>query len=171
MNARATHWRRKGRFSLNVNPARKLRNAGRNATFAAWVLIPAELHGVCSPRRILSEVKIASKRNIVSKLLVKPPIYMKRHLLLAAASLALLGLAACNTPSSSNAPAQPAAASANPGAGRDAQGCLPSAGYAWCASTNRCERPWELARKNGLPNTMQAFEAFEAFCRGSASGR
>jgi hypothetical protein len=93
---------------------------------------------------------------------------MKRHLLLAAASLASLGLIACNTPSSSSAPAQPAAASASPGAGRDAQGCIPSAGYAWCASTNRCERPWELTGKNGLPNTTQAFEAF---CRGPASGR
>jgi len=93
---------------------------------------------------------------------------MKRLLLAAAASAALLGLAGCNTPPPSSSAPVPAASSASPGAGRDAQGCIPSAGYAWCARTNRCERPWELAGKNRLPNTMQAFEAF---CRSPAAGR
>src|SRR3546814_1551492 len=37
-----------------------------------------------------------------------------------------------------------------PGSDRDAHGCIASAGYAWCANTNQCERPWELARKHGF---------------------
>jgi hypothetical protein len=47
-----------------------------------------------------------------------------------------------------------------PGSDRDAHGCLPSAGYAWCAATRRCERPWELARERGFDNTAQAFARF-----------
>ena len=46
------------------------------------------------------------------------------------------------------------------GADRDAHGCIPSAGYAWCARTDRCERPWDLAREHAFENTRQAFEAF-----------
>ncbi len=29
------------------------------------------------------------------------------------------------------------------GGDRDAHGCIGSAGYSWCESTNRCQRPWE----------------------------
>jgi hypothetical protein len=32
-----------------------------------------------------------------------------------------------------------------PGAGRDANGCIPSAGYSWCPALNQCIRPWETA--------------------------
>ena len=49
------------------------------------------------------------------------------------------------------------------GAERDHHGCIPSAGYRWCAKANECVRPWELAKEQGLDPT---FEAFEDFCRG-----
>ncbi len=71
---------------------------------------------------------------------------------------ALLGACSSGVPE----PAQPM-----PGADRDAHGCIPSAGYTWCARTNQCERPWELAKQHSLENTPQAFEAF---CRTPASG-
>lgn len=47
-----------------------------------------------------------------------------------------------------------------PGSDRDPHGCIPSAGYSWCAATNKCERPWELAKEKGLENTAAAFDAF-----------
>ena len=37
-----------------------------------------------------------------------------------------------------------------PGSGRDAQGCVGSAGYAWCARDAVCARPWELLDAKGL---------------------
>ena len=46
------------------------------------------------------------------------------------------------------------------GGGRDAHGCISSAGYFWCEKTQRCERPWELAKKYGFKNTPEAFNAF-----------
>lgn len=46
------------------------------------------------------------------------------------------------------------------GSDRDAHGCIASAGYSWCAKTNQCERPWELAKKQGIANTKQAFDKF-----------
>ena len=49
------------------------------------------------------------------------------------------------------------------GADRDAHGCIPSAGYRWCAKANECVRPWELANEKGLEPTP---EAFEDYCRG-----
>ncbi|GAB3347550.1 hypothetical protein [Lysobacter tyrosinilyticus] len=49
---------------------------------------------------------------------------------------------------------------AMPGSDRDAHGCIPSAGYSWCARTNQCERPWELAKAKGFENTPQGFEQF-----------
>lgn len=36
------------------------------------------------------------------------------------------------------------------GADADAHGCHASAGYAWCAHTQRCERPWELAQQKNF---------------------
>ena len=65
-----------------------------------------------------------------------------------------LALAAC-------APASP---STMAGADRDAHGCIPSAGYAWCARLQRCERPWELAEERGFAASA---EAFAKFCRGA----
>ena len=48
------------------------------------------------------------------------------------------------------------------GSDRDAHGCIGSAGYAWCARTNGCERPWELAQKIGFENTP---DGFADYCR------
>lgn len=52
------------------------------------------------------------------------------------------------------------------GADRDEHGCIGSAGYSWCASTNQCERPWELAKKNSFENNQ---EAFDKFCENPAN--
>jgi len=51
-----------------------------------------------------------------------------------------------------------------PGSDQDAHGCKASAGYAWCARTGKCERPWELARERGFDNSA---EAFHRYCEGS----
>lgn len=67
--------------------------------------------------------------------------------------LSLVFVAAC-----SNQP--PSSTPAGQGADRDAHGCIPSAGYAWCAKTNQCERPWELAEKHSFENSDQAFKSF-----------
>ena len=45
-----------------------------------------------------------------------------------------------------------------PGSDRDAHGCIASAGYSWCARSQQCERPWELAEKQGFAVTRDAFE-------------
>nr|WP_241018361.1 hypothetical protein [Paraburkholderia sp. Tr-20389] len=36
------------------------------------------------------------------------------------------------------------------GSDRDSHGCTSSAGYSWCEYTQRCERPWELAKLKGF---------------------
>jgi hypothetical protein len=68
--------------------------------------------------------------------------------------------AACTT----GTPAAPAASAAPdpplPGSDRDEHGCIPSAGYSWCARTDRCVRPWELAREQGFEQTRDAFEKY-----------
>jgi len=46
------------------------------------------------------------------------------------------------------------------GGDRDAQGCLPSAGYQWCARERRCVRPWELAEAVKIENTADAVRAY-----------
>ncbi|MBK8451729.1 MAG: DUF333 domain-containing protein [Thiofilum sp.] len=51
------------------------------------------------------------------------------------------------------------------GGARDAHGCLVAAGYAWCSSTKKCERPWELAKQKRFPNTPAGFNRF---CRNPA---
>jgi hypothetical protein len=48
------------------------------------------------------------------------------------------------------------------GSDRDDHGCIPSAGYRWCAKVHECVRPWELAKEQGLDPTP---EAFEEYCR------
>ncbi|WP_407353429.1 peptidase [Luteimonas sp. R10] len=45
-----------------------------------------------------------------------------------------------------------------PGSDRDGHGCIPSAGYTWCARTQQCERPWELAAAEGFPADQASFE-------------
>jgi hypothetical protein len=49
------------------------------------------------------------------------------------------------------------------GGDRDEHGCIPSAGYQWCANVSACARPWELASERGFDNSA---EAFAAFCGG-----
>ena len=51
-----------------------------------------------------------------------------------------------------------------PGADRDDHGCVPSAGYSWCAREAKCVRPWELAKEKGFASTE---EAFRAYCSGN----
>lgn len=70
----------------------------------------------------------------------------------------LLFVAACSPP----APSTPsdAASPPMPGSDRDAHGCIGSAGYAWCAHTQQCERPWELAASAGFENSAAGFDAY-----------
>ncbi|MBF6023425.1 peptidase [Lysobacter niastensis] len=67
----------------------------------------------------------------------------------------LLGFASLVACSSGEPQPQPA-----PGSDRDPHGCIPSAGYSWCAKTQQCERPWELAKQRAFDNTQKAFEDF-----------
>ncbi|MCE9640159.1 MAG: hypothetical protein K8S22_08435 [Betaproteobacteria bacterium] len=46
------------------------------------------------------------------------------------------------------------------GADRDAHGCIPSAGYSWCQRTGQCERPWELAAKEGFKRDADEFNKY-----------
>jgi hypothetical protein len=56
--------------------------------------------------------------------------------------------------------AVPAVQTPAPGSDRDPHGCIPSAGYVWCATTNQCERPWELANKHDFDNSEESFNKF-----------
>ena len=46
------------------------------------------------------------------------------------------------------------------GGDQDERGCIGSAGYQWCDSTQSCERPWELAEEQGFENSAEAFARF-----------
>ena len=46
------------------------------------------------------------------------------------------------------------------GGDKDAHGCIGTAGFKWCTKTNKCERPWELAKKEGFDNTNKAFDGY-----------
>jgi len=46
------------------------------------------------------------------------------------------------------------------GSDRDAHACISSAGYLWCADTQQCERPWELAKIQKFANTQAAFDKY-----------
>lgn len=76
---------------------------------------------------------------------------------LAMAALSL-GLAACaGTPATDATAQEPAPEARQIGGDRDAYGCLPAAGYAWCEREKRCVRPWELAKDAGFDNTAEGF--------------
>lgn len=45
------------------------------------------------------------------------------------------------------------------GADRDAHGCIPSAGYQWCAQQQACVRPWELSKTDEQLSTEENFQA------------
>jgi hypothetical protein len=42
----------------------------------------------------------------------------------------------------------------------DVHGCIGSAGFLWCARTDQCERPWELAKKEKFENSAEVFNRF-----------
>jgi len=42
----------------------------------------------------------------------------------------------------------------------DLHGCIGSAGFLWCARSDQCERPWELAKKEKFENSVEAFNRF-----------
>ncbi len=42
----------------------------------------------------------------------------------------------------------------------DGHKCIGSAGFSWCAKTNKCERPWELAKKEKFEKSAEAFKDF-----------
>jgi len=46
------------------------------------------------------------------------------------------------------------------GGDKDAHGCIGTAGFKWCAKTNQCERPWELAKKEKFDKSAEAFNSF-----------
>jgi hypothetical protein len=79
---------------------------------------------------------------------------------LAMAALSL-GLGACAGKPAADAAVEdsaPVVPEARPiGGDRDVHGCLPAAGYAWCAREKRCVRPWELAKDAGFENTAEGF--------------
>ncbi|MCO7461311.1 hypothetical protein NJF45_05255 [Stenotrophomonas maltophilia] len=82
---------------------------------------------------------------------------------------ALMLLTACTSQDEAAARADAAAAApatSMVGGDRDAHGCIGSAGYQWCEHSQRCERPWELAKAQGLANTA---EAIDAYCAKPAS--
>ena len=81
---------------------------------------------------------------------------MKKRLIPAALLIAGLGGCDSNQGSGSETPNMP-------GSDRDEHGCIGSAGYQWCERTGQCERPWELAEKEGFENAQ---EAFQAYCSG-----
>lgn len=49
---------------------------------------------------------------------------------------------------------------------RDAHGCIPSAGYSWCAKEEACVQPWVLAAEKDFPKGDKA--AFDAYCQAHA---
>ena len=52
------------------------------------------------------------------------------------------------------------------GGDQDSHGCITTAGYAWCERTASCERPWELAKQEGIASTD--FD-FNAYCSGATT--
>lgn len=46
------------------------------------------------------------------------------------------------------------------GGDKDAHGCIGTAGFKWCSKTNKCERPWELAKKEKFEKSAEAFNSF-----------
>jgi hypothetical protein len=79
----------------------------------------------------------------------------------------LLFATACSTPAPPSA--GDAASPPMPGSDRDAHGCIGSAGYAWCAHTQQCERPWELAASAGFEHSAAGFDAYCAVPAAPAS--
>lgn len=78
-------------------------------------------------------------------------------------TLITIALCLCLLPACAEEPPKPAKETTPPakvGADRDAHGCIPSAGYSWCEKTQQCERPWELAKKEGFENSQEGYDTF-----------
>ncbi|QBR01841.1 hypothetical protein E1956_32375 [Paraburkholderia pallida] len=78
---------------------------------------------------------------------------MRRNLLRVCLAAATCLLGACSAANSTTP-------STVVGADRDAHGCIGSAGYSWCAHTQRCERPWELAKQQGFASSEANFAQY-----------
>ena len=85
---------------------------------------------------------------------------LRRRVASAGETIPVGGLLAVVAAPDVSLPASDSVEAPAPGSDRDSHGCIPSAGYSWCARTNQCERPWELAKANGFENTREAFEKF-----------
>ena len=83
---------------------------------------------------------------------------MRRNLLRVCLATVTCLLGACSAASSTTPPN-------GVGADRDAHGCIGSAGYSWCEHTQRCERPWELAKQKGF---MPSADQFARYCASGA---
>ncbi len=70
----------------------------------------------------------------------------------------LVSLVGCTSGTSAGSDSPPTV-----GSDRDENGCIGSAGYRWCARTETCERPWEVAEKARFSNTP---DEFEKYCEG-----
>lgn len=82
-------------------------------------------------------------------------------------------LTACSAaPGPASAPPSPAvdaaALPAQIGGDTDAHGCIVPAGYSWCERTGQCERPWELAAREGLDDDPDKVTAWCAGAPGDA---
>ncbi|MEP4485296.1 hypothetical protein [Marinobacter alexandrii] len=75
--------------------------------------------------------------------------------LLAIVIFAMVALIGCGSDSQTEA-----IDSAKPGSDRDERGCIGSAGYQWCERTDQCERPWELAEKEGFEKSQEQFNSY-----------
>ena len=74
--------------------------------------------------------------------------------------LIITSLTACETKAPEAQDASKAPETKMTGSDRDAHGCIPSAGYAWCVRTKQCERPWELAEKQKFERTQEVFDKY-----------
>lgn len=83
---------------------------------------------------------------------------MKIHLCII--GLCLLILSACRQIDIVPNPISPESKPLIVGADKDAHGCIPSAGYTWCAKTNQCVRPWELAKAQGFKVSEADFDKY-----------
>jgi hypothetical protein len=72
--------------------------------------------------------------------------------------LAVLGLSACDGDKVAGGPRGDVTPIV--GADRDRHGCIGSAGYSWCDRTQQCERPWELATRQGFEANGEGFSRF-----------
>ena len=54
------------------------------------------------------------------------------------------------------------------GSDTDSYGCVHSAGYTWCAREEKCIRPWELSKEQGISSDAQSINSYCSVCLASA---